>query len=158
MLSKLKLFLILTLSIFATVAIGIYLAHHRLSLLMAGATNQQQKQASSVQQSSEILAYPDRSHYKSIPLTKINSILQGSDPTTLAIDALDGIALEVGKREIELAYPQHNQAMVTITQITRHKSRHFSIKKYRVEMTIFGRSILVSSPPVWEIVWVGVGK
>lgn len=155
--AKFKLLLILTLSIFATIAIGIYLGYHRLPALIGG-INGQQEEVIVTQQSAEALDYPERTHYKTIPLEKINSLLQGSNPTTLALNALDGIALEIGKRKIEIAYPQHNQALVTITQLRRAHSTGVNPTKYRVEMTSFGRSILVSSPPIWQIVWIGVGN
>jgi len=155
---KFKLPLILTLSIFATVTMEIYLTHHHPPVLIGRIDPGQQEAPSVIQESSELIVYPERTHYKTIPLEKINSLLQGSDPTTLALNALDGIAGEIDKRKIEIAYPQHNQALVTITQLRRAKSTIVNATKYRVEMTSFGRSILVSSPPIWEIVWIGVGN
>jgi len=155
---KFKLPLILTLSIFATVTMGIYLTHHHQPVLIGRIDNGQQEASPVIQESSELIVYPERTHYKTIPLEKISSLLQGSDPTTLALNALDGIAGEIDKRKIEIAYPQHNQALVTITQLRRVKSTIVNATKYRVEMTSFGRSILVSSPPVWQIVWIGVGN
>jgi hypothetical protein len=156
--AKFNLGLILVLSIFATAAIGIYITHQHSSVLTSKAANERQEELSIAQPSSELVTYPERHHYKTIPLAKITSILQGSDPANLALNALDGIAAEIRNRKIEIAYLENNQALVTITQHQRTKSTSASTVKYRVEMTSFGRSILVSSPPIWEIVWIGVGN
>jgi len=149
--AKLKLFFILTFSIFATVAAGTYINHSQL----AGTANGQQQQFLLQPQSPEILAYPGRYHYQTIPLDGINSILHGSDPTNLALNALDDMVSVSGKRKIEVAYPQPNQALVTITQIKSVGNISGNAIKYRIEMKTFGRSLLVSSPPVWQIIWAG---
>lgn len=151
---KWKFFLILILSIFATAGAGVYIAQHQQPVTVAEISNSQQQQFSVVQQSQDIVGYPQRSHYKTIPLESITSALQGSDPATLALNALDGEALVRGRRKVEVVYPQRNQAFVTITQI-QPSGDFASVIKYRVEMTTFGRSLLVSSPPVWQIIWAG---
>jgi len=142
MLVRLKSFLILVVSIFALVAAVIYVTK---------AQPYTQQQFSVVQPSQETLDDPERSHYVTIPLETINSALQGSDPATLALNAFDETELSDQMRKVEVVYPQHNQALVTITQT----KNDLGAIKYRVEMTTFGRSLLVSSPPVWQIVWAG---
>ncbi|WP_339381777.1 hypothetical protein [Dendronalium phyllosphericum] len=151
---KWKFFLILILSMFATASAGVYIAHHQQPVTVAEIRNSQQQQFSVVQQSQDIVGYPQRSDYKTIPLESITSALQGSDPATLALNVLDDDALVGGRRKVEVVYPQRNQAYVTITQ-SQSNSELARVIKYRVEMTTFGRSLLISSPPVWQIVWVG---
>jgi hypothetical protein len=155
---KLKLFLILILSVFATAGAGVYLSQQQLSAPIAETnsetSNKQAQQVGATQQSQQIVAYSERSTYKTIPLETINSGLQGSDPATIALNAFEEIATPGGTRKVEVAYPQRNQAFVTITQIKRTGDSVSAIK-YRVEMTTFGRSLFVSSPLVWQIVWAG---
>ena len=152
--AKLKFFLILIFSVFATAG-GVYMIQHQPRALMAGTANGQQQLLSIEQESSELLAYPDRSHYKTIPLHSINSVLQGSNPATLALNLLDEVTSVQGKPQVEVAYPQPNKALVTIIQLKQGKNHSVGAIKYRVEMSRFGRSLLVSSPPVWEIIWAG---
>lgn len=152
--AKFKLFLILILSVFATAA-GVYVIQHQPPALITGTANGQQQKLSVEKQSSEFLAYPERSHYQTIPLENINSALQGSDPATLALNALDEVASGVRIHQVEVAYPQPNQALVTITQVKQAKDNSGSAIRYRIEMSRFGRSLLVSSPPIWEIIWAG---
>ncbi|WP_016951319.1 hypothetical protein [Anabaena sp. PCC 7108] len=152
--AKFKLFLILTLSIFAAAA-GVYVIQHQPAALINVTANEQQQQLAVEKQSSEFLAYPERSHYKIIPLESINSTLQGSDPAALALNALDEVASGAKIRKVEVAYPQPNQALVTITQVKPTKDNSVRAIRYRMEMSRFGRSLLVSSPPIWEIIWVG---
>ena len=150
--AKLKFFLIVILSIFATAGAGVYIIQGQPSVLIE-TTDGQTQQVAAIHQSQEVVAYSERSDYKTIPLEKLNSSLQGSDPATLALNAFDDIASVGGTRKVEVAYPQRNQALVTITQI---KGGDDSVGiKYRVEMTTFGRSLFISSPPVWQIVWAG---
>ncbi|MBW4564286.1 MAG: hypothetical protein KME32_24725 [Mojavia pulchra JT2-VF2] len=151
---KWKLFLILILSIFTTAGAGVYMAQHQTSAPIVENTNGQSQQIAATQMSQNIETYPERSYYKTIPLEDINSTLQGSDPATLALNAFDEQASVEGTRKVEVVYPQRNQALVTITQIKRTDDLVGAVK-YRVEMTTFGRSLLVSSPPVWQIVWAG---
>ncbi|AFZ26834.1 hypothetical protein Cylst_4773 [Cylindrospermum stagnale PCC 7417] len=155
--AKLNLFLILILSIFATAGAGVYMTQRQPSALIVGMKEAKQQQLTVVQQSQAFLDYPERSDYKTIPLESINSALQGSDPATLALNAFEGVASVVGTRKVEVVYPQRNQASVTITQIkpADDKSKSVGAIKYRVEMTTFGRSLLVSSRPMWQIIWAG---
>ncbi|MBD2248067.1 hypothetical protein [Nostoc sp. FACHB-888] len=151
--AKLKFFLIVILSIFATAGAGVYITQRQPPAPIVETIDGQTQQVGAIHESQEVVAYSERSNYKTIPLEKINSSLQGSDPATLALNAFDGIASVKGTRKVEVAYPQRNQALVTITQI---KQGDDSVGiKYRVEMTAFGRSLFISSPPVWQIVWAG---
>ncbi|MCC5619058.1 hypothetical protein LC605_29060 [Nostoc sp. CHAB 5836] len=154
MLAKFKFFLIVILSIFATAGAGVYIIQRQLSAPIVETSDGQTQQLAAMHQSQEVVAYSERSDYKTIPLEKINSSLQGSDPATLALNALDDIASLRGTRKVEVAYPQQNQALVTITQIKPGDDSVGTVK-YRVEMTTFGRSLFISSPPVWQIVWAG---
>lgn len=151
--AKLKFFLIVILSIFATAGAGVYITQSQQSTPIVETSDAQTQQVGAIHQSQEVVAYSERSNFKTIPLEKLNSSLQGSDPATLALNAFDDIASVGGTRKVEVAYPQRNQALVTITQIKRSDD---SVGiKYRVEMTTFGRSLFISSPPVWQIVWAG---
>ncbi|MFN6515527.1 MAG: hypothetical protein RMY29_013675 [Nostoc sp. CreGUA01] len=154
--AKFKLFLIVILSIFATTGAGVYITQRQQPPPMVdNVDGQLPRHVRTIHQSQEIVAYPERSSYKTIPLESINSSLQGSDPATLALNAFEDIPSVGGRRKVEVAYPQRNQALVTITQIKQGDSSVDTVK-YRVEMTTFGRSLFISSPPVWQIVWVGV--
>ncbi|TAF06515.1 MAG: hypothetical protein EAZ77_12055 [Nostocales cyanobacterium] len=152
--AKFKFFLIFILSIFAT-ASSFYLIQRQPVALVTGTANGHEQQLSREQESSGLVTYPERSHYQTIPLKSINSILQGSDPTTLALNILDEVTSVERPPQIELAYPQPHQALVTIIQVNQVDKNSVSATKYRVEMSRFGRSLLVSSPPVWEIIWAG---
>ncbi|MFN6487883.1 MULTISPECIES: hypothetical protein [unclassified Nostoc] len=150
--AKLKFFLIVILSMSATAA-GVYIIQHQQSAPIAETSDEQTQQVGTIHQSQEVAAYSERSDYKTIPLEKLNSSLQGSNPTTLALNAFEDIAVG-GTPKIQVAYPQPNQALVTITQIKRGNNSVGTVK-YRAEMTTFGRSLFISSPPVWQIVWAG---
>jgi len=149
-----KWFLILTLSIFTSACAGVYITHSQPSVMIFETSNDQLQRTEATPISQDIVTYPERYKYKNIPLSSINSTLQGSDPATLALNAFDDIASVGGTRKVEVVYPQHNQALVNITQIQQTNNSVAAIK-YRVEMNTFGRSLLVSSPPVWQIVWAG---
>lgn len=151
--SGLKLFGIFILSIFVTVGAGFYIMHQKPSASIWGNDNGQQ-QFSAIPQAQHIEVYTERATYKTIPLQNLNSSLQGSDPATLALNAFDDVVSEKATRKVEVVYPQPNQAMVTITQM-KQADKAVGTVKYRVEMITFGRSLLISSPPVWEIVWAG---
>lgn len=151
--SGLKLFLIWTLSIFAAVGAGFYIMRRQPSASIWVDDNGQQ-QFSAIPQAQHIEVYTERATYKTIPLEELNSALQGSDPATLALNAFDDVVSEKATRKVEVVYPQPNQAMVTITQMKQGDNAVGAVK-YRAEMTTFGRSLLVSSPPVWQIVWAG---
>jgi hypothetical protein len=151
---KWKWFLILTLSMFTSASAGVYITLNQPFVTTFETTNEQPQRTEATPISQDIVTYSERYNYKNIPLDRINSTLQGSDPATLALNAFDDIASAGGTRKVEVVYPQHNQALVKITQIQQTGHAVGAIK-YRVEMTTFGRSLLVSSPPVWQIVWAG---
>lgn len=151
---KFKLFLVLLLSILATGGAGAYLHQYLTPTLIVDTSSSQPQQLSVVKNSQQELHDLERIQYKNIPLETINSPLQGSDPKTLALNFLDDFTTASGKRKVEVAYPQHNQALVTVTQILKSKDTSEEIR-YRLEMNSFGRSLFVSSPPIWQIVWVG---
>ncbi|BAY94656.1 MULTISPECIES: hypothetical protein [unclassified Tolypothrix] len=151
---KWKLFLILILSMFATAGAGVYLSQNQPFATSIDITHGQTQQVAATQISQNIATESERIHYKTIPLESINSNLQGSDPATLALNAFEDTASDVGTRKVEVVYPQRNQALVTITQIS-HSNNLVGAVKYRFEMTTFGRSLLITSPPVWQIVWAG---
>ncbi|WP_318780337.1 hypothetical protein [Atlanticothrix silvestris] len=146
--------MILILSVFATAGAGIYINQHQQSISVPETTNSQQQRFTIVQQAQDVTVFPERAHYKTIPLESITSALQGSDPATLALNALDEQITIQGKRKVEVDYPQQNHALVTITQIQSNGDTANAIK-YRFEMQTLGRSLLVSSPAMWQIVWAG---
>ncbi|MBD2213160.1 hypothetical protein H6G64_09125 [Calothrix sp. FACHB-156] len=151
---KWKLFLILILGMFATTGAGVYIFQNQQFATSVDISHEQTQQVAATQISQNLATEPERIHYKTIPLESINSNLQGSDPATLALNAFEETASDVGTRKVEVVYPQRNQALVTITQIS-HSDNLVGAVKYRFEMATFGRSLLVSSPPVWQIVWAG---
>lgn len=151
---KWKLFLIVIISMFATAGAGVYFAQHQPVAHTLETNEGKTQEIAATQISQDPVIYPERTQYKAIPLASLNSNLQGSNPTTLALNIFEETVKEVGTRKVEVAYPQRNQALVTITQV-QPSNNPVSEVKYRVEMNTFGRSLLVSSPPVWEIVWAG---
>ncbi len=151
--AKLKILVILVLSIFATAIAGVYLNNRQQNALITNSTKPQQHSAA-VAAAQEIVTNPERAKYKTIPLDSIKSVLQGTDPAALALDAFDNSEAEQGRRKVEVYYPQPNQALVTIVQ-TDSGNTEVSTVKYRVELSSFGRSLLASSPPLWQIVWAG---
>lgn len=152
--AKFNLCSILIFSIFATAATGVYISLRQPSTAVSGMSNGQLHQSATATQEKETLENPERVDYKPIPLESINSALQGSDPADLALNAFNNVESYRVPLKVEVAYPQTNQAMVTITQPEQgHNS--ISAIKYRVELTTFGRSLLVSSPRIWQIVWAG---
>jgi hypothetical protein len=152
--AKWKLSVILLFSIFATAG-GLYILQHQPRALITGTANGQQQTLSVENKSSELVVYPERSHYKTIPLESINSLLQGSDPKTLALNILYDVKSLRGQPAVEVTYPQPNQALVMITEVTPQQDKLVSQMRYRVELRRFGRSLLVSSPPVWQVIWAG---
>ncbi|WP_337907085.1 hypothetical protein [Iningainema tapete] len=138
------------LSIFATAATVVYLCEHQPSKDISGVDSPQPQQLSATEPAEE---NQWRAKYKPIPLDQLNSA-SGSDPANLALNALDETESIGVARMVEVNYPQPNQAMVTITQRIPKKNSLRAVK-YRVEMTTFGRSLLVSSPRVWRIIWAG---
>ncbi|MFN6564680.1 MAG: hypothetical protein RMY28_033465 [Nostoc sp. ChiSLP01] len=152
--AKLRLFLIVVFTVFATAGAGVLMTGRQESPAIVDNIDRQPQQVRAIHQSQEVVAYPERSSYKTIPLESINSSLQGSDPATLALNAFEDIPSVGGTRKVEVAYPERNQALVIITQI-KPGNNSVDTVKYRVEMTTFGRSLFISSPPVWQIVWAG---
>jgi hypothetical protein len=96
----------------------------------------------------------EEAKYKTIPLESINYSLQGTDPAALVVNAFDNSKFKGKTRNVEVVYPQPNQALVTVTQ-TRPVGGNVEVMKYRARLSAFGRSLFVSSPPLWEIVWAG---
>lgn len=155
--AKLKFFLVLILSIFATAVVAeVYKIKQRYFSKSSSLKKQQPIEAKEIS-SYKFIVDKSKSKYKSIPLTKFKSILKGSDPAALAINALDTAQLKQKTREVEVTYPQPNRAMVTITQTELIESKPTPIK-YRVELTSFGRSLFATSPPLWRIVWAGYSE
>ncbi len=151
--AKSKIVFILILSIFATISAGVVFNNSNSSPLVY--TNQNaQAQQPPVATEADIAANPERAKYKKIPLESIKSALQGTDPASLAMEAFDTNGIERKPRKVEVAYPQPNQALVTITQNDLVKNSRDAVR-YRVELSTFGRTILATSPPMWQIVWVG---
>ncbi|NMG06306.1 hypothetical protein [Brasilonema sp. UFV-L1] len=151
--AKLKLFLIVVLSLFATAATGVYITQRQPSEAVSNLNNEQPPQFSDVHIKEEIVN-PERANYNPVPLESISSPLQGSDPAELALNAFDDMDSKQETRKVEVYYPYPNQALVTITQIEPAENSLKAIK-HRVELTTFGRSLLVSSPRAWQIVWAG---
>jgi Zn-dependent protease with chaperone function len=151
---KWKFFLILVLSMFATAGASFYLHQHQPSPNVAENSIEQHQQVSTVQNAQKREIAPERYQYQKIPLNEINSTLHGSDPATLALNAVQDQISADRKHKVEVVYPEQNQALVKITQTLLDDDAVDTIN-YRVEMTTFGRSLLVSSPPIWQIVWAG---
>ena len=153
--AKFKIFLVFTLTSFATAVVaGIYKIKQWHSNTPASYTAKQQQIQAKQISSQTLVTTPSRSKYKSIPLTQFRTVLRGTDPATLAINAFDTSESKGSNRKVEVIYPQPNQAMVTITQTNLASPKPKPIK-YRVELTSFGRSLFVTSPPLWQIVWAG---
>ncbi len=149
--AKFKLIAIVAIGIFAYSGTALYMTQHPTTRPIPEISNQ--PSVFTPTSAVEDIQASERNKYKAIPLETISSTLQGSDPRTLALNAFDDVVPEPGARKVEVVYPQPNQALVTITQ-DKAKFAASPIK-YRVEMATFGRSLLVSSPPVWQIVWAG---
>ncbi|NET00486.1 MAG: hypothetical protein F6K62_19770 [Sphaerospermopsis sp. SIO1G2] len=152
--AKLKFVLILIFSVLATTT-GIHLVHNQPTTLITDTANGQQQIISVDNNPSISTAYQERLQYTSIPLENISSILQGSDPETLALNILYDLKSVEGRPVVQVTYPQPNQALVMITKVKQVKDSSVNDMIYRVEMNRFGRSLLVTSPPVWQIVWAG---
>ena len=148
-----EFFLILLLSIFATACAGVYITQEQQSHRMGENNYGQPQEVMTVQHPQHLEVYTEREKYQTIPLENIN-FPQGSDPAALALNALDEQSLATENYQVEVIYPQPNQALVKVTQI-KLDDDSFDTIKYRVEMTTFGRSLLTNSPPMWQIVWAG---
>ena len=152
--AKLKIFIVLMLSILVTaVAVGVYKIANLWHLNSSSAVKEKQQiRASDISQENVENQYT--AQYKSIPLAQLTSVLKGTDPAALAINAFDTTVSKQVTRKVEVVYPQPNQAMVTITETNLDSSESTPIK-YRVKLTSFGRSLFIDSPPLWQIVWAG---
>ncbi len=161
--AKLKIFVILILGIFATTTAGVIFTNRQPSTPILANPTRQAQSVSAVIPTQNGVVDPERAKYKTIPLENIKSALQGSDPATLAVEAFDSVGGNY-KRKVEVIYPQPNQALVIITQAKQgkqskqSKSLNYPVR-YRVELSTFGRTLFVSEPPMWQIVWAGeLGK
>jgi hypothetical protein len=153
--AKLKLFLIVLVSVFATAATGVYISQRQPSTVDSPDGNEPPHQLTAQTQAQEIVENPERANYKPIPLESLNYALQGTDPADLALNAINDIESTSEPRKVEVVYnTQKDHALVTITQ-TKQVKNSVSKIKYRVEMTTFGRWVLASSPRMWQIVWAG---
>jgi hypothetical protein len=151
---KLKLYCALGLAIVASITAVFIVSHRRLEPISV-APNPPPPPLATTIPSSVMESVPERTNYQTIPLEIIASNLRGTDPGEVALNAFGKISTSTGSRQVEVAYPQLNQAIVTITQMSVGNST--SGIRYRVEMSPFGRSILVGvgSPRVWQVVWAG---
>jgi hypothetical protein len=152
--NKWNVVLVLLVNILATACAGMDMTQEPQSPTLGDNRPVIQQEVANVQHTEDVPLYPGRYQYQSIPLENVNVILQGSDPVSLALNVLEGKSLAGGKQEVAVFYPQPRQALVEITQID---SNNYNIERinYRVEMTTFGRSLLSSSPPIWQVVWAG---
>jgi hypothetical protein len=146
--------LILLLSILVTAGVGVYFSQEEAGRMMEENGSPRQQQLATMQYTQNTEVYPERQAYETILLENITAPLHGSDPATLAMNVVDDELLVSGRREVEVIYPQPNQALVTIQQYLSDDAE-LPMIEYRVEMTTFGRSLLVTSPPIWQIVWAG---
>jgi len=155
MLAKWKLFTIaLAAALTASMALGIYIANRQLPKTVYHQSKTPQPTLSTYSQTDAVAQPSERTQYKPIVLETISSVLEGSDPAAIALNAFGSLESDSKTRKVEVAYPQPNQAVVTITQ-TGLADNSLVAMKYRVEFNTFGRSILVTSPRVWQIVWAG---
>jgi hypothetical protein len=171
---KLKLFLILLLSILITGTAGVLVSQQPSRLPDQISKSPQQTLAlSSPVSVSSTLSEPERVGYKTIPLENLKLALQGTDPAALATELVEdtqGIESDLSKQQVEITYPSQNQILVTITQtiVPSNSNRRGNLQqvvsgntsksqrkkplapkhqKYQVELTSIGSTVLVSSPP-----------
>jgi hypothetical protein len=153
--AKWKLFTIaIAAALTASMALGILIARRQPTAKVSEAVKNPQQTLPAYSQVSAAAQPPERDQYQPIALETISSVLQGSDPAAIALNAFGSMESEGGTRQVEVAYPQANQAVVIITQ-TGLADDSVAAIKYRVELSTFGRSILVTSPRVWQMVWAG---
>ncbi|MDJ0796045.1 MAG: hypothetical protein QNJ51_04280 [Calothrix sp. MO_167.B12] len=152
--AKSKMLVIVILGIFATVATGLRLGNHQPSIPITTVKQKQQQNLPVAMSVQNVVVNPEQVNYVSIPLDSIQYSLQGSDPAGLAMHAFYNIKFKGKTRTVEVVYPQPSQALVTITQM-KPVGNTVEVMKYRARLSSFGRSLLVSSPPLWEIVWAG---
>jgi hypothetical protein len=146
--------LILLLSILLTAAAGVYFSQEQAGRIIGENASPPQQKLAAIQHTQDIEVYPERQEYETILLENITAPLHGSDPATLAMNVMDDQLLASGRREVEVIYPQPNQALVKIQQYLSDDAE-LPMIEYRVEMNTLGRSLLVTSPPIWQIVWAG---
>ncbi|QNP30100.1 hypothetical protein [Cylindrospermopsis curvispora] len=154
MLARLKFFLIFTLGTFISTATVYWIQHQPYGRLMLSAHGQPQTIPKELNPD-EVRINLERSDYQIIPLETVNSLLIGSDPATIALNMINESKDSNKKVQVQVVYPQPNQALVTIIKPSPAKNSVVNTTKYRVEMSRFGRSLLVNSPPVWEVIWAG---
>lgn len=154
MLARLKFFLIFTLGTFISTA-GLYWIQHQPSIRLTLSAHGQPQTIPKEINPDEAQINLERSDYHIIPLETVNSLLIGSDPATIALNMIDESKESHKKVQVQVVYPQPNQALVTIIKPSPDKNSVVNTTKYRVEMSRFGRSLLVNSPPVWEVIWAG---
>lgn len=146
--------LILLLSILVTACTGVYFSPDETERIMGENGSFPPQELATIQHTQDVEVYPERQEYETILLENISAPLHGSDPATLAMNVVDDELFASGRREVEVSYPQPNQALVTIQQYLSDDAE-LPMIEYRVEMNTLGRSLLVTSPPIWQIVWAG---
>ena len=146
-------------SIFATTAAGLRMMIYQASTpVNAPKTNQEQTNLPpAVLPVRNLVANTLESEYNTIPLEDIKYSLQGTDPRSLTVNAFYNIKSQAKTNHVEVVYPQPNQALVTISEV-RPVGDSVEVVKYRARLSTFGRSLLVSSPPLWQIIWGGYKK
>ncbi|MBA4444803.1 hypothetical protein FHK94_03870 [Cylindrospermopsis raciborskii CS-506_D] len=154
MLARLKFFLIFALGTFISTA-GLYWIQHQPSIRLTLSAHGQPQNIAKELNPDEVRINLERSDYHIIPLETVNSLLIGSDPATIALNMIDEGKESHKKIQVQVVYPQPNQALVTIIKPSPAKNSVVNTTKYRVEMSRFGRSLLVNSPQVWEVIWAG---
>lgn len=152
--NKWNVVLVLLINILATACAGMDMTQEQESPTVGDNRPLIHREVADVQHTQQILLFPERDQYESIPLKDVNAILQGSDPVALALNLLGNKSSATGKQEVAVFYPQPRQALVKITQ-TNPEGHTVKTINYRVEMTTFGRSLLNNSPPIWQVVWAG---
>lgn len=154
--AKSKILILVILSIFATAAAGLRFIHHQPSTPIDTSKSTQQPNSPAAMPIRSVVARTSEERYTNIPLETITYSRQGTNPEVLAMNAFYNIKLKNKTHKIEVIYPQPNQALVTITQVRPIEDTDtIEVMRYRARLSTFGRSLLVSSPPLWEIVWAG---
>lgn len=107
-----------------------------------------------VSQNAPVVAEADRAKYQSIQLGSISSSgsLKGTDPKEMALAAFGKTESEGGSRQVDVNYPQPDQAVVTITHNGVADDSVGGIR-YRVEFSPLPQSAQTSKQ--WQMVWAG---
>ncbi len=155
--AKSNILILVIISIFAIVAGGLRFINPQPSTQIDTSKSRQQPNLPAAIPIGRVVAHTNEEKYTSIPLDRIKYSRQGTNPEVLAMNAFYNIKLKSKIHKIEVIYPRPNQALVTITQI-RPVGDNMEVMKYRARLSTFGRSLLVSSPPLWQIVWAGYKK